>query len=76
MFFVVKGELEVLKGTGAKRERLGFIGPGGFFGENCIIEVRALMHTRVHCKHTRLAGTGDQTVQCSPVTSEKAAIQI
>ena len=41
MFFVVKGEFEVLKGTGANRERLGFIGQGGFFGENCIIEVRA-----------------------------------
>ena len=40
MFFVVKGEFEVLKGTGANRERLGFIGQGGFFGENCIIEVR------------------------------------
>ena len=48
MFFVVKGEFEVLKGVGANRERLGFIGQGGFFGENCIIEVRALMHTYMH----------------------------
>lgn len=75
MFFVVKGEFEVLKGKGAKRERLGFIGQGGFFGENCIIEVRALIHTRVHCSHTRFAGTGVQTVQCSPVDSETAVIQ-
>ena len=40
MFFVVKGEFEVLKGRGIDCERLGFIGQGGFFGENCIIEVR------------------------------------
>jgi CRP-like cAMP-binding protein len=44
MFFVVRGECEVLKGAGANRERLGFIGQGGFFGENCIIEVRSDAH--------------------------------
>ena len=49
MFFVVKGEFEVLKGTGANRERLGFIGQGGFFGENCIIEVRTHRTQRTHC---------------------------
>ena len=47
MFFVVRGELEVLKGFGVERERLGFVGEGGFFGENCIIEAV-----------TRMKGTG------------------
>ena len=52
MFFVVKGEFEVLKGTGANRERLGFIGQGGFFGENCIIEVRAHAPQACECNRT------------------------
>ena len=44
MFFVVKGEVEVLKGFGSKRERLGFIGQGGFFGENTVIESVSRRH--------------------------------
>ena len=34
MYFIVEGEVEVLQND----ERLGYLGPGSFFGENPVIE--------------------------------------